>query len=120
MRVADKTETFNTAGTVTGTAFGLDHMIYYSLTAVSTGTAVGTIKLQASNDAFTDNVNNNEKTTATWVDITSSTQAVAGTGTKLLWTTGDAAGYRAVRAVYTTTSGTGNVVLYWHAKGGQS
>lgn len=111
------------AATVNGPAQHIEHMVGYSITAAVTGTAgsaVGTLKIQASNDAFDDNVGAGtyEKSTATWVDIPGSSQAVSDDGT-FIWNV-DAAFYGACRVVYTRTSGTGTMEVYFTAKGPQS
>ena len=125
MRVADRVDTaidLSVVGTTNGAAFGLDHLEGYSMTFVSTGTCAGTVKLQASNDAFTGNVGitTPESGTSTWVDITGSSNAV-NNATTVLWNTSGAY-YRAVRWVYVRTSSTGTptAVVTIHAKGPNS
>ncbi len=122
MRVADRIDTRALqASTYSSAAFGLDHLEGYSITikgTETTATLAGTLKLQASNNAFQDNVNLSELSDAVWVDVTGSSQAVSGSGT-FMWNTSEAY-YRAVRWVWTRASGTGTFVAYIHAKGPQS
>lgn len=112
---------FTYAATTNGAAFGLDHMEGYSVTVAATETVaslVGTLKLQASNNAFADNVNNNEASDAVWVDIPGSSQSVSGTG-NFMWNV-ESAYYRAFRVVWTRTSGTGTFDIQIYAKGAQA
>lgn len=122
MRTADRIESsLSLNATFNGAAFGLDHLEGYSITARAIETSaslVGTLKLQASNNAFEDNVNLTEDANAVWVDIPGSTQNVSGTG-NFLWNTSEAY-YRAVRVVWTRTSGQGTANVWIHAKGPQS
>lgn len=101
-------------------AFHLETLEGYSICAAWTETSAtlaGTLKLQASNDAFTDNTNNQEKSGATWVDITGSSVAVSGSGSQF-WNVSDVY-YKAFRIVWTRTSGQGTFTAYIHAKGSQ-
>lgn len=75
----------------------------------------GTLKLQASNNAFLDNTNNGEDPAAVWVDIPGSSVTVAAAGTQI-WNVSDVY-YKSVRQVYTSTSGNGVYTSYVYAKG---
>lgn len=112
---------FTYAATTNGAAFGIDHMVGYSITAAvveTVATLAGTLKIQASNNAFADNVNNNEAADAVWVDVSGSSQNVSGSG-NFLWNVADAE-YRAFRLVWTKTTGTGTFDIQIVAKGPQS
>lgn len=117
----DNTSPISMNATFNGAAFGLDHMTGYSVIARALETSAtlgGTLKLQCSNNAFTNNVNNTEASDAIWVDISGSTQNVSGTG-NFAWNV-DAAFYKAMRVVWTRTSGEGTADIHIHAKGPQS
>lgn len=75
----------------------------------------GTLKLQASNDAFTGNTGNEENASATWVDISGSSVAVTAAGTQL-WNVSDCY-YNAARYVWTSTGGDGDITFHIYAKG---
>lgn len=79
---------------------------------------VGVFKLQASNNAFTDNVNNNVNPDAYWVDITDASVTVgADTGTHM-WNISEIF-YSAIRVVYTAdggTPGTGTANIWYVGK----
>lgn len=101
-----------------GAAVHLSNMEGYSIAAVWTESVAvldGTMKLQASNNAFKDNVNNNEDSAATWIDITGSSVAVSGSGSQF-WNVSDVY-YKSVRIVWTRTSGQGSYTAYITAKG---
>lgn len=103
-----------------GQAYHVETLEGYSVCAAWTETSAtlaGTLKLQASNDAFTDNVGNIEKSNATWVDITGSSVAVSGSGSQF-WNVSDVY-YKAFRIVWTSSSGQGTFEAFIHAKGGQ-
>lgn len=85
-------------------------------TAVVQDDLTGTLKLQASNDAFLqDGWNNEENTSATWIDITGSSVAVSGTGSQI-WNVSDVY-YSAARVVWTRTVGIGTYTAHITAKG---
>jgi hypothetical protein len=102
------------ANALAGTA--VDITDYGVGTATMTATALaGTIKLQACNNAFLDNVNSNENPAAVWVDVPSSSTAVSG-ATSILWNVSDVF-YEAVRIAWTATTGNSTLVYYMIAKG---
>lgn len=76
----------------------------YAIQAYWSGTAVGSLKLQVSND----NVN--------WTDYAGSTVAVTSGPGNAIWLEADAM-YDKVRVVYTSTSGTGNLTVQINGKG---
>lgn len=73
----------------------------YSIQLVFTGTPVGEFKLQGSLDGGTP---------SNWTDITGSEESVTEAG-DILWNA-QGVGYRWVRLVYTSTSGTGTLTVY--------
>ncbi len=127
MKVADRVDglTVATSGILTpislgadvnGAAFGMDYMNGCSMTAsVTGGSAAGTLKLQACNNPFLDNVNLNEDPNALWVDIPGSAYTVAGPE-GFMWNITDI-NYRAIRWAFVRSAGTGSMVVWIHAKG---
>lgn len=84
------------------TVLDLDYTTDASITAVWTGSPVGSLKLQISNDIVdvgTSVVN--------WIDYTDSTYAVTAAGS-FVWNI-SRANYRWLRVSYTRTSGTGTM-----------
>lgn len=75
------------------------YLIALSVQAVTTGTAVGTLKLQYSNDAPSPSIPTH------WSDITGATVAIAAAGTYSILKI--EVSYQWIRLVYTTTSDTG-------------
>lgn len=105
------------AASFNGSPYKVDFSHGFSLCAQITdgGSINGSFKLQASNNAFDANVNNDTRSDAIWVDIPSTATAVTGT-TAIFWNVGDCY-YEAVRVVYTRTGGTGTALIYFLAKG---
>ena len=109
--------------TFNGTAFLLDSMEGFSIAWAWTETSAalaGTLKLQASNNAFLDNpaypASLNINPNALWVDIPgSSVTLVTGSGSQF-WNVADVY-YRSVRVVWTRTSGQGTYTANLWAKG---
>lgn len=100
-----------------GNAYLVERMAGYSICAAITETSaslVGTLKLQASNNAFSELTSNEPNPSAVWVDIPISEQAVSGTGTAF-WEC-ELARYEAVRIVWTRVSGDGTITPYFLAK----
>lgn len=121
MRILERDDSVSMNATFNGDAVHLEHMEGYSVVASWTETAAtlaGTLKLQASNNAFADNVNNNENASASWADIAGSSVAVSGAGS-FAWNV-SAAYYKSFRVVWTRTSGQGVYTAYVAAKGPQS
>ena len=76
----------------------LGDYIGYSMTVLISGSDIaGTLKLQASNDQ------------TTYVDISGSSQSITSSADHI-WSISDAQ-YLYVRAVWTTSSGTGNITI---------
>lgn len=120
MKVSNREDSASMNASFNGASYHVEFLEGYSICAAWTETSAtlaGTLKLQASNNAFTDNVNNNENSSATWVDITGSSVAVSGSGSQF-WNVSDVY-YKAFRIVWTRTSGEGTFAAFIHAKGVQ-
>lgn len=76
----------------------------------------GTLKLQASNNCFADNVNGELRSDAVWVDIPSASATLDGGDDTVFFNITDA-NYEAVRLVWTRTAGQGSISTYILAKG---
>lgn len=88
----------------------------YSIQAIITGSPVGSLKLQGSNDPVPNSSFLVPTYTVTnWTDIADSTEAVTGAGTIMYNVEG--VYYNWVRAVYTSTSGTGTLTIQFNSKG---
>lgn len=120
--------TLSSTNTVTTDAFTVEHMEGYSITfgtqnvSGQTSTAAGTVKLQASNNAYIDNIGvarSYPDPSAIWVDVPGSTNAVTSGANSVLYNT-TGCYYRWVRVSYTNASGSGTGNVYAHAKGTQS
>lgn len=120
MKVSERIDTADMIASFNGLAYHMEYLDGYSICAVWTG-GDGTLKLQASNDAFVNNVtgpNNNENPNATWVDITGSSVLVSGAGSQF-WNVSDVY-YKAFRLVFTVGTPTaGDFTAHIHAKGVQ-
>lgn len=86
-------------GLITTGAIDLTYNLNYSIQAVWTGSPVGTIKLQVTNDIGGCGPN--------WSDYSNSSQVVSGAG-DFAWIASQAS-YHCVRVVYTRTSGSGTL-----------
>lgn len=93
----------NAAVTQTGAAILARNLMFASLQNVSTGTAVGTMKLQFSNDIITTPA----LTPVNWTDIPSATVAITAASVTGIPITNLC--YQYIRVVYTFTSGTGTI-----------
>lgn len=101
------------------TLYLVERMKSYSICAdiVETSASLaGALKLQASNNAYLDNVNNDANPNAVWVDVPSSTITLTAGSTAIMWNVTDV-GYECVRVVWTRTSGQGTFTPYFLAKG---
>jgi len=122
MRVLDRADlAISMNSSFNGAAIHLEHMEGFSVAATWTETSsplAGTLKLQASNNAFLDNVNNDEDPNALWADIPGSSVSVSGSDS-FLW---NVAGvyYNAARIVWSHSTGHGTFTANIHAKGVQS
>lgn len=104
----------------------LNQIFMYSIQAIWTGTPVGTLKLQVSNDDVPSApVGNATAGTAqanvaanvvNWTDYTGSVTPVSGPG-NFMWIVSDG-GYKWVRVVYTAVSGAGSLTVEYNGKGG--
>lgn len=124
MRVVDRVDTgLSMTTSFNGTAIGVDHLEGLSVCIAVTETSAslaGTLKLQASNNAFLDtNSNNTVDPNAVWVDISGSSVALTAGSGNYMFNVSEIY-YRAVRIVWTSTSGEGTAIAYWHGKGPQS
>ncbi len=91
-------DTISAASDRTSGQFDLVDLLAYGVQVTFTGSdVVGTLKLQCSMDNIT------------WIDITGSSQSITASSNHLWNVT--ASGYRYFRAVWTYTSGTGNITI---------
>lgn len=100
------------------TPYNIEYLDGYSICAVVTSTAgpiTGTLKLQASNNAFLNNTDNNVNPAAVWVDIPASSMSISGTS-NFFWNVSSAF-YEAFRISWTNASGTGTMAYYLLCKG---
>lgn len=112
---------FNQAMSVSiaGTVFYAERMKGYSICAAiheTSAALAGTLKLQASNNAFTDNTDLINNPAAVWVDIPTSPITLTSGDTQVFWNH-DAVFYESVRVVWTSTSGQGTFTPYFLGKG---
>lgn len=118
MKVFSVAQTFaDLSANANSTPLNVEHLegVSYVVDVTSTGGPVtGSFKLQISNNAFLDN-SSAVNPSATWIDYAGSAQAVSGTGV-LGWNVTDLY-FKAIRLVYTSTSGTGSAVANIQAKG---
>lgn len=96
-------ESGDMSGSISSSGIRLDQVEVYGVQAVFTGSPVGTLKLQESNDG------------TNWDDVTSSEKSVSAAGSES-WEN-DSPGLELVRIVYTRTSGTGTLVVIFNGKG---
>jgi hypothetical protein len=107
---------------LTSTGVDMNQQVLASISAVFSGSPVGSLKLQISNDIVpvhpgtnipvgTDPAGN----VVNWSDYTGSSENVTTNG-NFTWNLGEA-GYRWVRVVYTKVSGTGTLNVYFSEKG---
>lgn len=100
-------------------AYNIEHLDGYSICAQvieTVASLAGTLKLQASNNAFMDNTDNQENPNAIWVDVPSTSVALTAGSTNVFWDVSSAF-YEAFRVSWTRTTGSGNVTLFIIAKG---
>lgn len=100
------------AATVNSVAINAENLFAISGQFVGTGSAAGTLKLQASNDAPV--INGQGGAPTNWADIPSATVTIAGAGVYLLPKTDIC--YQWVRFAYTNT-GTGTMAAIAKAQG---
>ena len=90
---------------ITSDPIWLAHISNYSIQLVFTGTADGTLKLQASNDEGANDNHIESAVITNWTDILNSDQAITAAGGHI-WTV-ENAGYRWVRVVWTDGNSSG-------------
>ena len=119
MKIGKRSDTLSLAASFNGDAMGIEYVNGYSICATWTevGTLDGTLKLQASNNPFTDNVNMTPAPDAVWVDIAGSSIVVSDAGSQF-WNVSDS-NYSAYRIVWTRVSGSGELKAYHLIKGDQ-
>ena len=100
----------NAATTQNATPSDMSTMVAISAQAILTGSPVGTLTFQASND-----LTYNGQTQTNWTTIPNTSVAVNSAGTYLLPKIDSC--YQWVRVVYTATSGTGTVTVNVKALG---
>lgn len=106
----DASTSFNSPAGLLASVFG------YSIQAIITGTAAGTMKLQGSSDPVPDSrFPAAWPTPVNWTDVKDSSEAVTGTGT-IMYNVADVE-YNWVRVVYTSSSGTGTISITLNTKG---
>jgi hypothetical protein len=99
----------NGTATVNSAAINAAQTFKASLQAVTTGTVVGTIKLQGSNDVPPAGNQNMGFVPTNWSDLGSATNITTGGGVFLVAQQDICSMY--IRAVFTFTSGTGSLVV---------
>lgn len=119
MKIGKRSDSVSMAASFNGAAMGIEFVDGYSICASWTdaGSLAGSLKLQASNNPFTDNVNMTPASDAVWVDIPGSTIAVSGVGSQF-WNVADAK-YSGYRIVWTRSGGSGTLSAYHLIKGPQ-
>ena len=109
-QVNDNIIPIQAAASVNSAAIPALNLFYCSAQIAATGSAAGTMKLQASNDS-SDAIN---FAPANWSDIPSATVSVSGTGAFIIPKTDLC--YQYVRIVY-SNSGTGTISIVFKALG---
>lgn len=121
MRVSKKAFTQSLGATGNTGAFDISFLNGYAIVVSwpATGTPVGTLKLQGSNDAWDEDSripgSETEESGATWVDIAGSSTPLSGAAGTFSWNAADQ-NYQAVRVAYVRTSGTGTVTGIFRGK----
>lgn len=114
--IMDLTTTGTAANTTT--VYLVERLHGYSICAniiETVASLAGTLKLQASNNAFADNVSMQLNPNAVWVDIPSSTVTLTAGSTQAFWNSSQVY-YEAVKIVWTHTTGAGTLTPYFLAK----
>jgi hypothetical protein len=119
MKFGHKSESLSLNSSFNGDAISIESMVGYSISISWTETTpslVGVVKLQASNNAYLDNVYNVVDPNAIWSDVTGATANISGSsGTTMI--NADAQFYKFYRLVYTSTSGQGTLKVEHFYKG---
>lgn len=116
MKIGTRSDTISLGASFNGAAMGIEFVDGYSVCASWDG-GIGTLKIQACNNPFTDNVNMTPNPAAVWVDIPGSSVAVSGAGSQF-WNVADAK-YAGYRIVWTRSSGSGTLTAIHLIKGPQ-
>lgn len=104
------------SGNLTSIALLLDQDIGFAITAICTGSPVGTFKLQGSTDHGAVVPNTAPAVdSASWNDISGSSQSISASG-NVTWNF-NGVFYKWVRVIYTASSGSGSVTATANAKG---
>lgn len=98
------------------TAVNADQYGLVDIQAVWTGSPVGTLFIQTSNDVGTTNPDGSVGNINNWTTYTGSTQAAGGSAGDFAWHIW-ATGFKWVRLAYTFTSGTGTLNARVNQKG---
>ena len=119
MKIGKRSDSISLGASFNGDAMGIEFVNGYSICAswTDTGSLEGTLKLQACNNPFTDNVNMTPDPAAVWVDIVGSSVAVTEAGSQF-YNVADA-NYSAYRVVWTRSAGDGIMTIYHLIKGYQ-
>jgi len=99
-------------------AYLVERMNGFSIVAnvlETSASLAGTLKLQYSNNGFTDNASLEENSNAIWDDLPSSSYTLTAGSDVFSWNVSDVF-YEAVRIVWTRTSGQGTIAPYFLAK----
>lgn len=107
--------TTSMASSFNDTPICVEYMVGLSIQASWSGTPTGALKLQASNHAFDQNVNNGILAAPIWTDIPGSSVSLTGSAGTQMWDISEVY-YEAIRVVYTASSGTGSIQLYYLGK----
>lgn len=98
------------SSTITSLPINIDEAVNYSIQAVMTGSPVGTIQIQASNDILL----SSGTVPQNWTTIPTSTSSITSSGTYLINVEFPA--YSWVQLLYTAISGSGTMVANINAK----
>lgn len=112
---SDAPGVFDAASSFQTGVMPLEYRQYFSIQATITGSPVGVLSLQGSNDFGRENAPFNPSVVANWTEITGSSAAVSGAGS-VMWNYQNC-GFKWVRLVYVATSGTGSIVARFNSKG---
>ena len=96
------------AASINSSGMQLDNVTRISFQSIITGSPVGSLNLQCSNDLV-----NDVASVVNWQDYVSSSQAVNGVGLNMLELT--AVNVKWVRLKYTRTSGSGNITTNFYS-----
>lgn len=121
MRVSTKAATLDLGATGASSALDICYLNGYAIVVSwpATGTPVGTLTLEGTNDAWDEEKKisgvDTEYSGATWVTISGSSTSVSGSAGSYAWNAADQ-NFQAVRIKYTRTSGTGTLTFNFRGK----